>query len=170
MAAQIRSGLRAILLSLTDYLADALKLGEGAVVLTARDEVPRLAGDRDLVLRFKGETQRGRTHEGMGRVGAFRYRRLSVTARSRSEVDEAGSDRQHLLDALAGHVEFEDAAADALTAYFVEDHDGNLLAAEPLKVGPWSEPRADKKEPGWLESTLEVEIGYLRNLDLTRGV
>lgn len=170
-----RSTLGEIIEALRTELATYLEWGEARILPVARDEVPHFLGSSDILIRIGPETpQRPLTSGAGGRVVALVVRKVWVCPRTRSYLDKPDVDATRLL-AADGHFALEDSVYDALQMWQPADPEDETraLLCEPARCGAWTEPKPDRREGAedktWRESRLEVELPYLRDLDLERG-
>lgn len=163
-----RSTIGEIVTALRLELATFLGFGE-RVFVSARKEPPHFLADADVVIRMGGEGPGRAVVSGAGgRVVNQRVRKVILSARTRCQLDPPDRDTVHLLG-TSGHLALEDQIHDCLEMWLPASAERGLLE-EPARCGTWSEPVPEVKHPEWLTSTLEIELPYLRELDLTRGV
>lgn len=139
------------------------------IIPLARQETPKLVGERDIILRA-GAEQVDPAVLGGGRNTTFARRTLEVICRSRNALDRAGSDAVWMLGDPDGHIRYEDQVIDALQIHFPIAENLKPLFREPMRYMGVSQPRKDVQAGSekWGESVLQFEIKYLRKLDLTR--
>jgi hypothetical protein len=167
-----RSNAREILVSLRQELATVTGLGLARVTVSVQDDGgPHYLADQDIVIvPLEEPPGQPSAYVGGGRVVDLRTRRVKILARTRCLLDPAGVDQARLLDLTLGHLVLEDRIYNTCQCWFPDDGAGRLLLCEPAKTGTWSRPKQERDNPEWVSSSLEVELTYLRQLDLTRGV
>ena len=158
-----RTRLSLILPVIRQRLIDWLQFPAERVLLTITDEPPFDAQAEQYVwVRLRRQAPGTPYVEGGGRTDARVRRTLAVTVRTRQALD---TPLEHLLWLLTAHLDAEHAVYDALLDFYPAGADGMNLTTEPLHPGTAAEPRADRDDPTWGESTVEFEIVYEMDLD-----
>lgn len=169
VAEPIPTSLSAILLAIQTRLVEVLSWPEERIVLDARDdpdaEAVQPQADAFLRIRTEARTPVGETVDARGRKHPHMRARISVTLRTRCDLDKVNSDQIALTHASRGHFAAEHKVWDALIVFQPEDDAGNWLVFEPIKPGPATSPRKPPK--GWMGSQIEFNLGFI--LDLTQS-
>lgn len=168
MASQIRSTFREILLLLREQIITVTSLDPSRVILTAREDVPHVSAEQDILLVPLDEVPDRENIAAAGRVCNYRTRKVKVVLRSRLVLDQVGQDFVHLTDASLGHLALEDAVCDALEIFTPEDADRNALTACPVRLEGLSRPQPERAAPEWITSSWDLSVEYLRALDQNR--
>jgi hypothetical protein len=165
----VRADFRAILLLLRQQIATVTEMHLSFIVvaLGSPDDVPHHRGDKDVLLIPGDETPDADVIEGGGRVVNLRYRKLEVVPRMRRHLDRAEADLIRLTDESLGFLAFEDSVLDACEIFMAEDASQNVVAL-PAPCGRVGRPRKDRQDGNWVSSTIDVTLGYLRDLDQSR--
>lgn len=140
------------------------------VIPIARDQgsVPHMVGDRDILLRPRGFRGINSTDLGAGRWHRRVQRYLDVVARSRTALDPVGSDKQFLLRADLGHLDFEERIIDVLDMWDARDADGEMLTCAPIRFVTVSDAGKEFSADGkWGASAIRFEIEYALKLDVS---
>lgn len=159
--------IRAIAAAIKGRLIEYAALDADQIIITtlAPEKVPTLASAFDVIFQLRGESPDVKMIDGAARRVNLRCRDVSLSIRSRLQLDTIGSEETHLLDAGEGHTAYEDAVCDALETWQPTDSAGNALVVEVLRLGRLSEARQLPKAEEWLISTWEMNsLKYVRNL------
>jgi hypothetical protein len=148
-----RISLESILFACRTQLALVTGLPADRILPIARrdQDVPKLVGDQDILLRFRGFKADHQNHR--DRHDCRLLHRLHVTVRTRFEMDSPDKDTRWLTDADKGNVPAWLAVLDGLQGFMPEDDDGNTTV-EPLCVLEGDDGEKDAKDPGWGEAVL----------------
>lgn len=139
------------------------------VILCARRNVPKLTGDKDIVLRVNG-TQVLTSVEGEGRFYTKLRRIIEVIPRCRLAQDEAGKDNGWLTDEALGFLTLEESVFDALQLFQPTNTDtSEFLTIEPMRWVSSGNPDKDPSPDGtWGSETMLLEIVYQAVLEQDR--
>jgi hypothetical protein len=166
MASPIPTKLPAVLRSVRARLVAVLGWPEARVIVDARGDADAdsvtVQADRYVRLRVESRTPDPNV-EGRGRVYPDMHARISVTVRSRTDIDAANSDLVALTDESLGHLNHEEDVWDALYCFQPVDSSGNWLVRQPIVPAQATAPRKPPK--GWMQSALEFGVIYILDLD-----
>lgn len=134
-----------------------------------RTKVPKLTGDRDIILRV-GSTQKIPSTEGQGRFYIRLRRIIEVIPRCRSALDEVGKDTIWLTDESLGFFAFEEAVMDAVELFQpMNVEETAFLVDEPMRIVGFGIPDKDVDPDGkWGSETMMVETIYQAPLTQSR--
>ena len=134
-------------------------------VAVSPEEVPHFTADRDILLWPQGETSYQDSATGGGEDDTRAYATLYVVARSRLEMDEAGSDRRRLIDQSLGHYGFRQQIRGALQLFWPEAGK-DAYGVQPMRWVRTQAPKQERANKDWVYSIIEFEILY--PVDLSR--
>lgn len=174
MATVSATDLNVILLAIQARLMASLSWPDERVIIDARndndhDKSAPTHGHQYIRLGVKARTLDMASVEGRGRVYPRCDAVVSVTLRTRCDLDPAVSDQIALTDPgteeipQRGHLPFEHDIVDSLLTFYPVDADSNWLCCEPLKVRNGSSPLKPPK--GWAQSVWDVSVAFLLDLD-----
>ena len=168
MAQWARTTPRAFLPVIVARLVTVTGLDSTRVVISVleAEKVPLFAAFQDVIVRPVDEFPDTTVIDGAGRWENWRRRILQVSVRTRVQLDPAGQNLVQLTDASLGHLALEDAVMEALEIFNVPGDNDDVLTA-PLRTGHFSKPEQMKQNPAWVVSTVEVEVLYRRELDVS---
>lgn len=157
---------RAVLAGLAQYAG----VPKSRVKLWRSDaDLPPLAdADNDLVVQVSGPVPDEPVVIGAGRVDTRITRHVTVTARTRCELDELSTAQVRLLDANLGHYALEEAVIDAMQMLDFQDKQGNQLLVQPIRLVPSQGARAVPRSAQWTATALVFEVVYEAALDQAR--
>lgn len=165
MATIIESGFGPIILAVKERLVDELEIDATAVKIAARlpREIPRLNGDRDIILKVGNFIHQQHVYQGAGRHVIRLTRWFDMVCRTRNYLDERQTDESWLTDTVSslGFFQWEEAAFLALCGFFPTDEDGNHLTVHELRVFDGETPDKDQIAREWGGAAVRFECDYL---------
>lgn len=156
--------LLALLAKYTGIPATRIKLWRSGAQLP-----PAMDGDNDLVVQVSAPTPDTDSVTGAGRVDTRLTRTVTVSVRTRCELDEASADPVRLLDLNIGHYALEEKVIDALQVAFVSlAADDLLVQPARMSTGAGAAPAPVFHSSNWTVSALPFEIVYESKLTQDR--
>ena len=176
MASVIRSNMRTILPEIRSRLLSwpttALHFGEYRAFLVAQSKTVPIQADKVLLIRPLDFTVQRGWADGAGRMATRIDRRISLTVRTRLNIDmDGGADVEWLTNLDYGHLALEEAIPDALEEYFPRNASGDHLTLEPIRMLSGSVPtvghevQRGQETQDYGESTLIYTAAYLLDVN-----
>lgn len=175
MASVIASGFGPILLACKARIVLILSVDAAQVRIIGRDSsrVPKMTGDRDVLLRTGSFPSIQQKFDGAGRTELRISRTFDAICRTRIQLDEPNSDEVRLTGnediteagedtAEMGHIAWEESVAGCLAGFTPTDDgtdDGNALTVEDIRIFEGQQPDCDSKN-GWTESSIRFEAQH----------
>lgn len=153
-----------ILAAMRDQLvADEVVTDASQVKFIARayQELPKVQGDFDILLRPRGMSPDQANVQGGGRDSTFLTRYVDVTIRLRENLDAIDSDEAFFTRETAGFFAVEDLVLDSLHMLHPEDaNTGDVLTHEPIRLATETDPSRSPADYGWGEASMIFEVKY----------
>jgi hypothetical protein len=166
MPAPVRTNLATILPLILARLQSVTGLPDERCFLSQQEEMPFDGMAPSYVwLRVEGAVPKLEIVEGAGRYHGRFEQTISVTVRTRLELDRKARDLVWLTDADGGHEPLVHAVYNALVTFWPADEQNNLYADAPLWPVKGDRPRKDQKQTAWGVSTLWFAFLYTLELD-----
>lgn len=164
----------------TSVTAQLIQTTSGSSPLTANSikistrfqasPVPKLDGDRDVLLRFASPYPVEDFVCGAGRIASVVYRHMEVVIRTRLQTGMIDRDDTWLMDATLGHLAVEEFVVDRLHLFDPLNITGGRLLIEPMRVdsnqgSTYSDPSTyavgqDRAAPSFGQSLIAFEFKY----------
>lgn len=169
MATVLQTGFATVLLSCQAQLVRKIPLFTATptlVLLVARDGklVPKMQADQDVVLRGGSFISRAEAFDGAGRTCTKFRRYLIMYPRNRLALDEGDRDDTWLTDPTKGFYYFEEACCAALSGYFPQNANQDLLTYEEIRISEGTDPIKSQIDGQWGDSAVTFEVEYLFSL------
>ena len=168
----IKTSTRTLIRKVIDRLVAVTGLDENLVNFTRMQRNPRLAGDRDIVLRLTGARAIAGLMEAAAQVTPAITRGLVVQIRTRLNIDVMDRSNEWLMNEALGMSAFEDSVLAALCSFRPYDADdqsptyeSNYTIYELLLID--EDPYADElrqippDDPTWGSTRLVFGVPYL---------
>jgi hypothetical protein len=169
---------RDIILKLKEDL-DIVYEDGNAVIVSARREVPRLVGDKDLLVRVRSATDFGNVTAAAGRHAMWIKRYVDFIIRSRLYTDVSRQDLQWLTEETKGILAIEELLLDnfqlwhPVTGALIDDAQTNAddqpqtLLVEPARFVNIEDPNRESisTDPNVGMLTLRLELIYEQTLN-----
>ncbi len=168
MASLIASGAGPVILACRGQLVAQipyLTASPTLCIIAAKDEVPHIGPDQDVVLRLGSYISVAAAYDGAGRMCTKLTRFLTMYPRVRLALDETGRDEIFLTDPLLGFAAWEETCANALIGFWPIDTAANFLTTCEIRLSEGTDPRRARMDQEWGDNAVTFEIEYLFSLN-----